>query len=287
MNRYLDKFISYLEIERNYSPHTVLNYKLDLTEFFTFLGPLALEKVEYLHLRRFLGSLRERNLKPRSMARKLSSMRSFFRFLNKEGYLKDNPAVLLMSPKLDKTLPKFLTEGEMTALIEAPKTDTDFGRRDRAILETLYSTGIRVSELVGLDVDDVDLIGQIAKVRGKGKKERLVPMGGKAADAIRSYLDKRKGSARAVFLNKNGTRLTSRGVFNITDKYIKQVSATKNISPHVLRHSFATHMLDRGADLRSVQELLGHVSLSTTQIYTHVSTERLRKVYDAAHPRAK
>src|SRR6185503_556797 len=151
--------------------------------------------------------------------------------------------------------------------------DDDFGRRDRAILEVLYSTGIRVSELVGLSVGDVDLIGQIAKVSGKGKKQRLVPLGRKAADSLQQYLSQRKKqNATACFLNKNGTRLTTRGVFNITDKYIKQVSAAKSISPHVLRHSFATHMLDRGADLRSVQELLGHVSLSTTQIYTHVST---------------
>jgi len=288
MNRYIDKFITYLEVEKNYSSHTLLNYRLDLGEFFTFLQEQPLEKVEYLHLRRFLSSLRDRNLKPRSMARKLSSLRSFFRFMNREGYLKENPAVLLMSPKLDKPLPKFLSESEMAQFIEAPKTDDDFGRRDRAILEVLYSTGIRVSELVGLNVEHVDLIGQIAKVSGKGKKQRLVPIGRKAVDALQTYLSQRKKmNASACFLNKNGTRLTTRGVFNITDKYIKQVSATKDISPHVLRHSFATHMLDRGADLRSVQELLGHVSLSTTQIYTHVTTDRLKKVYDKAHPRAK
>jgi len=288
MNRYIDKFITYLEVEKNYSSHTLLNYKLDLGEFFKFLDQTEIEKVEYLHLRRFLSTLRERHLKPRSMARKLSSLRSFFRFLNKEGYLKENPAVLLMSPKLDKTLPKFLSEDEMAQFIEAPKGTDEFGLRDRAILETLYSTGMRVSELVGLNTEDVDLIGQIAKAKGKGKKERLVPLGRKAADCLQIYLSKRKKqNTSACFLNKNGTRLTTRGVFNITDKYIKQVSAVKNISPHVLRHSFATHMLDRGADLRSVQELLGHVNLSTTQIYTHVTTDRLKKVYDKAHPRAK
>lgn len=160
------------------------------------------------------------------------------------------------------------------------------GKRDRAILETLYSSGIRVSELVGLSINDVDLIGNIAKVAGKGKKERLVPIGNKAVKAISDYLDSRKVNSQAIFLNKNGKRLTTRGVFNITNKYISAVSATMNISPHVLRHSFATHLLNRGADLRSVQELLGHANLSTTQIYTHVTTDKLKKVYDQAHPRA-
>jgi len=287
MNRYIDKFLTYLEIEKNYSPHTILNYKIDLTDYFTFLDKTPLEKVEYIHLRRFLASLKEKKLKPRSMARKLSSLRSFYKFLNREGHLEDNPAALLMTPKLDKTLPKFLSEEEMAAFIEAPKTDTESGLRDRAILETLYSTGIRVSELVGLNIDTVDLIGSIAKVSGKGKKERLVPLGNKAVNAIRTYLRRRQAKTQALFLNKSGKRLTARSVFNITDKYIKQVSASKKISPHVLRHSFATHMLDRGADLRSVQELLGHMNLSTTQIYTHVTTDRLRKIYDQAHPRAK
>jgi tyrosine recombinase XerC len=287
MNRHIDKFLTYLEIEKNYSPHTLLNYRVDLTEFFQFLGTTDLERVDYLFLRRYLASLREKKLKPRSMSRKLSSLRSFYKFMNREGYLKDNPAALLMSPKLDKTLPKFLSEDEMKAFIESPDTGSEAGLRDRAILETLYSTGIRVSELVGLNIDTVDLIGSIAKVAGKGKKERLVPIGSKAADAIRAYLNKRRATTQALFLNKSGRRLTARSIFNITEKYIKQVSATKNISPHVLRHSFATHMLDRGADLRSVQELLGHASLSTTQIYTHVTTERLKKIYDKAHPRAK
>jgi len=287
MNRFVDKFLRYLEVEKNYSPHTLLNYKIDLDEFFRFLQDTPLEKIEYIHLRRYLATLRDRKLKPRSMARKLSSLRSFYKFLNREGLLNDNPAALLMTPKLDKTLPKFLSESEMSAFIESPTADTEAGLRDRAILEMLYSTGMRVSELVGLNVDTVDLIGSIAKVSGKGKKERLLPLGKKATEAIHAYLNKRKVRTQALFLNKNGKRLTTRGIFNITDKYIKLISATRNISPHVLRHSFATHMLDRGADLRSVQELLGHVSLSTTQIYTHVTTDRLRKIYDKAHPRAK
>jgi len=286
MNRYITKFISYLDIEKNYSKHTLLNYQVDLKEFIKFIDKVAIDKVDYLLLRRYLAHLRKNNYRPRTLSRKLSSLRSFFKFLCREGILKESPAALLMSPKLDKSLPKFLTEDEMTALVEAPAVDNILGKRDRAILETLYSTGIRVSELVGMDIDDIDLIGNIIKVAGKGRKERLVPIGNKAVGTIQDYLSHRKKKSQALFLNKNGTRLSTRAVCNITYKYIKVASADKKISPHVLRHSFATHLLDRGADLRSIQELLGHVSLSTTQIYTHVSTERLKKVYDQAHPRA-
>ncbi len=286
MNRYLDKFISYLEIEKNYSPHTILNYRIDLEDFLQFIGPTPIDGVDYLFLRKFLAQLRTKHYRPRTLSRKLSSLRSFFRFLHREGFVQENPAVLLMSPKLDKTLPKFLSEGEVAKFIEAPSLKTVSGKRDRAILETLYSTGIRVSELVGLDTNNVDLIGNIAKVAGKGKKERLVPIGDKALGAIRDYLQDRKHQSRALFLNKNGTRLSDRSVRNIVDKHIMAVSLTKSISPHVLRHSFATHLLNRGADLRSVQELLGHVNLSTTQIYTHVTTDRLKEVYNKAHPRA-
>lgn len=286
MNRYLDKFLSYLEIEKNYSDHTILNYRLDLEHFIEFQGNTPLDKIDYLFLRRFLAELRTKNLKPRSLSRKLSSIRSFFKFLHREGLIKNNPATLLMSPKLDKVLPKFLSEEEAAKFVETPSVDSSFGKRDKAILETLYSTGIRVSELVGLDIDGIDMIGNIAKVAGKGKKERLVPIGNAAIFAIKDYIDSRKHRSRALFLNKNGGRLTDRSVRNIVNKHIINVSATKNISPHTLRHSFATHLLDRGADLRSVQELLGHVNLSTTQIYTHVTTDRLKKVYDKAHPRA-
>jgi tyrosine recombinase XerC len=286
MNRLLEKFLVYLEIERNYSPHTLLNYRLDIEEFLKFLGEASLEGVDYLFLRKFLAELRVKNHRPRTLSRKLSSLRSFFRFLHRESLIKSNPALLLMSPKLDKKLPKFLTEEEMFSFIEMPTLEKDMGRRDRAILETLYSTGIRVSELVGLNIEHVDLIGQIVKVAGKGKKERLVPIGGKAVKAIRDYIGSRPKKSNTLFLNKNGTRLSARSICNLTHKYIKFLSENKQISPHVLRHSFATHLLNRGADLRSVQELLGHANLSTTQIYTHVTTDRLRKVYDQAHPRA-
>ena len=286
MNRYLDKFLSYLEIERNYSPHTLVNYKIDLDEFFLFVKDIPIEKIDYLTLRRFLAELRTKEYKPRSLARKLSSLRSFFKFLQREGYLTTNPAVLLMTPKLDKKLPNFLTEDEMTKLIEAPPEIKAAGKRDRAILEVLYSTGIRVSELVGLDLDRVDFIGNIVKVFGKGKKERLVPIGEKALKALQDYLDTRLHKSNAVFLNKNGGRLSARSVCTITHKYILAASIQHQISPHTLRHSFATHLLNRGADLRSVQELLGHVNLSTTQIYTHMTTDKIKKIYTQAHPRA-
>lgn len=286
MDRYIGKFVTYLEVEKNYSPHTILNYRADLEEFIGFVGSIPPEKIDYLLLRRFLARLRTKQYAPRSIARKLSSMRSFFKFLHREGLIKNNPAVLLMSPRREKRLPKFLTEEEITRFIESPSTDKTVGKRDRAILETLYSTGIRVSELVGLDVHHVDLIGNIVKVSGKGKKERLVPIGSKALEAIKDYLDHRTQSSNVLFLNKSGGRLSDRGVRNILDKYIQMAGLSYHISPHVLRHTFATHLLDRGADLRCVQELLGHVNLSTTQIYTHITTDRLKKVYDQAHPRA-
>ena len=233
MSRYIDKYLSYLEIEKNYSEHTILNYKLDLREFVKFLDKTPIESVDYLQLRRYLAQLRTNKYRPRTMARKLSSLRSFFRFLNREGYLKENPAVLIMSPKLDKQLPKFLSEKEMTEFIEAPLIDNEYGKRDRAILETLYSTGIRVSELVGLDIDHVDLISNIAKVEGKGKKERLVPIGNKAVEAIKDYLDQRKIKSNTMFLNKNGGRLSAHGVFEMVNKYIKQISLDIHVSPHV------------------------------------------------------
>ena len=289
MERYIEKFMRYLEIEKNYSQHTILNYKLDLEGFSKFLSATEIEKVDYLTLRKYLAALKEKNLGSRSVNRHLSSLRSFFKFLTREGLLKTNPMLSVSSPKQDKHLPQFLTEGEVTKLIESafPKNLLDErGLRDRAILETFYSTGIRISELVGLDNQDIDVIGGIAKVMGKGKKERLVPIGEQAISTIRDYLEKRKKQAAALFLNKNGKRITTRGVRNIVGKYLRLAGIRHGISPHTLRHSFATHLLNRGADLRSIQELLGHVNLSTTQIYTHLTTERLKAVYDKAHPRA-
>lgn len=279
----------YLEIEKNYSVHTILNYKLDLEDFNEFLGQAQLEKIDYLTLRKYLASLKEKNLGSRSVGRKLSALRSFFRFLTKEGFLKVNPILSLSSPKQEKHLPLFLTEEEVRKLIETalPKDDSDErGLRDRAILEMFYSSGIRISELTALNSDDIDFISGIAKVMGKGKKERIVPVGDSALSAIRAYSERKKKETLALFLNKNGTRITTRGVRGIVEKYLRAAGIRHGVSPHTLRHSFATHLLNRGADLRSVQELLGHANLSTTQIYTHLTTEKLKSVYDKAHPRA-
>jgi tyrosine recombinase XerC len=286
MKPYIDKFLSYLEVEKNYSPHTLLNYHVDLEEFSIFLGSVSVQKVDYPILRRFLAQLRTRNLKPRSVARKLSSLRSFFRYLQREKIIFSNPAALVVTPKLDKPLPHFLSEQEAIKIIEAPPSDKISQFRDKAIFEVLYSTGIRVSELVGLDIEDIDFISNIIKVLGKGRKERLVPIGDKALEAMQNYIDKRPKKSDVVFLNKNGTRLTTRSVCNIINKYVLKEAINQHVTPHMFRHSFATHLLNHGADLRSVQELLGHVNLSTTQIYTHLTTDKLKKVYDQAHPRA-
>ncbi len=286
MHCYIHKFLSYLEIEKNCSPHTLTNYQNDLDEFFDFANGVDLGRLDRIFLRRFLANLRQRSYKPRTIARKLSVLRGFFKFLHKEGLVAVNPAALLASPKQDKRLPEFLTEEQVRRLLKAPDPQKDLGRRDQAIMETLYSGGMRVSELVGLMVKDVDLIGGMIRLRGKGKKERVVPIGEPAIQAIRTYLHQRPQQSAVLFLNKDGTRLTDRGVRWIIRKYIQRMALSTGVSPHVFRHSFATHLLNRGADLRSVQELLGHASLSTTQIYTHVTTDRLKEVYDHAHPRA-
>ena len=243
-----------------------------------------------LDIRRFLAEQSTRQYAKRTIARRLSCLRSFFRFLCRDGLLKDNPAAVVPTPRLERRLPHFLDEPQMARLLEAPPTDRWQGVRDRAILETLYSTGMRVSELAGLNREDVDEISGTAIVRGKGKKERLCPIGKTALDAIQRYLTRRptKGVkvAYALFISQKGTRLTVRQVDRLLQRYAKQAQLPVTISPHSLRHSFATHLLDRGADLRSVQELLGHQSLATTQIYTHITPQRLKKVYDQAHPRA-
>jgi len=288
--RFIDKYINYLKIEKNASEHTVINYSLDLRDFSVFLDERALEEVTYLDLRKYLAVMRQKDYSKRTIARKLASLRSFFRFLYREGYIKNNPASSVSTPKLDKRLPIFLDTDEVARLVESPDSTDISGLRDRAMLETLYSTGIRVSELTSLNTENIDFISGTVKVMGKGKKERLAPIGDKALKAIRSYLDKRGPGKlrekRAVFLNKNSTRLTDRSVRRMLNKYIRRLSFREGISPHTLRHSFATHLLNRGADLRSVQELLGHMNLSTTQIYTHVTTKRLKEVYKKSHPRA-
>ncbi len=309
MQRYIDKFKTYLIIEKNASPHTITNYISDLEDFASQISDKKIEDIDYPALRKYLAELKLRNLSKKTIARKLSTVRTFFKFLYRDGYIKTNPATSVATPKLDKKLPIFLDEKKVLIFITSPPDKDINGLRDRAILETLYSAGIRVSELVNLNLPDIDFISGLLKVLGKGRVQRLTPIGDKALSAIRHYVDKRneggwtKGPAplaslgygagekrkkqvEAVFLNKFGMRLTDRSVRRIVDKYIKVAAINQKISPHSLRHSFATHLLNSGADLRSVQELLGHKNLSTTQIYTHVSQERLKTVYDKAHPRA-
>lgn len=291
MERYIEKFLRYLEIEKNVSGHTLTNYQIDLRQFNDFTSGIDIDRIDYLTLRRYLAELKKKGGSKRTVARKLSSIRSFFRFLCRDGYLKNNPALMLSGLKLDRRLPSFLTINEVTKLIETPQ-DNLSGLRDKAIFETLYSTGIRVSELVGLDIEDVDFISGSVRVLGKGKKERLIPIGDSALRAIEGYLQAQSKSVLnnrqrgPLFLNRFGKRLTSRSVERNLNKYIRIAGLKQGISPHSLRHSFASHLLDRGADLRSVQELLGHSSLSTTQIYTHLTAERLKSAYDKAHPRA-
>jgi tyrosine recombinase XerC len=294
----VDRFLRYLELERNASVHTQRGYHDDLLAFFRVIGTATLARVTPLDVRRFLADQSQRGAAKRSIARRLSCVRSFFRFLCREGGLEDSPAAVVPTPRLERRLPKFLDEAQATRLMEAPDPGTWQGLRDRALLETLYSTGTRVSELVGLNLEDLDEISETVVVRGKGKKERLCPIGRTAMDALRRYRDAlrahlagpRSGKGlkepRAVFVSQKLTRLTARHVARLLQRYVRAAGLPVTITPHGLRHTFATHLLDRGADLRSVQELLGHQSLSTTQIYTHVTAQRLKKVYDQAHPRA-
>jgi len=283
------RFLRYLRDERNASEYTCRNYALDLQQFFASLGAGRLEQVTPMEIRRFVAQLSTRQLAKRTIARKLSCLRSFFRYLCREGTREHNPALGVPTPRLERRLPAFLDERQVERLLDTPPTRTWRGVRDRALLETFYSTGIRVSELVGLNLEDLDEISGTAVVRGKGKKERLCPIGETALKAIRRYLAARPKALRipyALFVSQKGTRLTVRQVDRLLARYVRSAGLPASISPHSLRHSFATHLLDRGADLRSVQELLGHASLSTTQVYTHVTAQRLKKMYDQAHPRA-
>lgn len=285
-----DQFLLYLQGEKNASPHTVKNYGVDLAEFITVTGETPAREVDYLAIRKFLAHLKEKGYSKSTISRKLACLRSFFKFLTRENVIANNPAVGIATPKREKKLPSFLEIQEIENLLDATAGASLSSKRDKALLETLYSSGIRVSELVGLNVEDTDVLGGVLRIRGKGKKERMVPIGRKAQEAIREYLEKRGNdygkAGGALFFNKNSTRLTDRSVRRILIKYARKASIHKDVSPHTLRHSFATHLLDRGADLRSVQELLGHESLSTTQIYTHVTTKRLKEVYEKVHPRA-
>ncbi len=291
-------FVAKLEHEKGFSEHTLRAYHKDLLQFDNFLKAekrSSLESVNHLLLRRFLAVLRSKNYSKRTIARKLASIRSFFKFLIREGELVANPFEMLRTPKQDKKLPQFLSITDVDVLLKTPDSSSMMGLRDMAIMETLYSTGIRVSELVGLDEGHIDFTSGMIKVQGKGKKERLVPIGSHAINAINEYINSKPRSKKKeeksmsrsepLFLNKYGDRLTARSVARSLDKYLKASGINLLTSPHTFRHSFATHLLDKGADLRSVQEMLGHSSLSTTQVYTHITTERLKNVYDKAHPR--
>lgn len=283
------RFLRYLSAERNASDYTCSNYALDLSQFFTFLGHRRLDDITALEIRRFVAHLSMDHKARRTIARKVSCLRSFFRFCCREGTLEHNPAQAVPTPRLEHRLPSFLDEQQVVRLLETPPRDNWQGLRDRALLEVLYSTGMRVSELAGLNQQDFDDISGTVVVRGKGKKERLCPVGETAMKTVRAYMAARPKKLHvpyAIFVSQKLTRLTVRQIDRLVARYVRLAGLPATISPHSLRHSFATHLLDRGADLRSVQELLGHASLSTTQLYTHVTPQRLKKIYDQAHPRA-
>ena len=291
----ITEFIAFLEKERNDSPHTVKAYARDLDAFASFCqdyygGPWTWAGVDRLAVRGFLAAEQQRGLSKRSVARALSALRTFYRFLNATRGLEVNPARAARTPKIDKTLPAYLDRAETNDLFQVAEERADAGglreARDLAMLELFYSTGMRLSELAGLNDADLDLVSDQVKVRGKGKKERILPVGSRATQALRRYLERRGEGTRAVFVNQRGKRLTPRAIQLAMKRLFKTLSRGTDLHVHTLRHSFATHLLDAGADLRSVQELLGHASLGTTQVYTHTSVERLKKVYHQAHPRA-
>jgi integrase/recombinase XerC len=302
MRRLIHRYLEHIREERNLSPQTVRGYEHDLLMFLEFLAvdflgkeppEIRPEEVDALAVRSFLAAMTRRRLAKRSQARALSAVRSLFRFACREGILAANPAQAVRSPKIPKTLPRHLRPGEIENLIEAPEGDEPLARRDRAILELLYASGLRVSELVGLDWPDVDLSARVLRVMGKGGKERMVPFGRAAGEALRRWLEvwesvrKPVDDSEPVFLSPRGVRLGDRSVRRLIDKWVDAAALAKGVHPHTLRHTFATHLLENGADLRAIQELLGHSSLSTTQKYTHLEVERLLAVYREAHPRAR
>jgi integrase/recombinase XerC len=299
MRRATERFLRYLQHERNASPYTLKSYREDLVDLASYLrerydSTPRPGDVSILDLRGYVANLHDAGYARGTIARRLASLRSFFRFGLREGWVRTNPAKVLRNPRKVQHLPHFLSTDQVGKLLNAPPSDEQLGLRDRAVLETLYSAGLRVSELVGLNDGDIDLSAGVLRVRGKGRQERIAPLGSYAARALRRWLRVRKlatqedqGRAAPVFVNRFGRRITTRSIARLLEKYIRQTGLDARTSPHTLRHSFATHLLDRGAEIRSVQELLGHKSLVTTQIYTHVSTAGLRKVYEKAHPRAQ
>ena len=315
----IQRFLDYLESQRNSSSHTVRSYTTDLTQFCRFLsayddpkthvGELDAERLADIELlapasltdrilavvplmvRAYLAMMRNSGYSKATIARKLAALRSYYKFLVRRGQLDASPASVIRTPRQDKRLPKCLDLEQVEKLLAAPDAGALLGARDRAILETIYSAGLRISEVVSLNLEDLDELSETLRIRGKGKKERLAPLGSHALRAIRHYMDLRTGvfgqaDGGPIFLNKGGSRISARSIRRKVDKYLAQAGIDSRVSPHTLRHSFATHMLNAGADLRSVQELLGHKRLSTTQIYTHLTTRRLKEVYQRAHPMA-
>lgn len=295
MDLILDRFLNFLVVEKGLSPNTLEAYSRDLIQYFHFLKSKGLTDLSQTHsgtLYEYLGTLRSRKLSGRTQARILSALKSFYRFLQEEALRKDNPALPLQGPKPKRTLPKTLSEMEVETLLHQPKADSPRGLRDGAMLEVLYATGLRVSELIALTLDQLELEAHLIRTMGKGSKERLVPIGKTASGRLMEYLQKGRNLLLKdhltpwVFVNNRGGRLSRQGFWKILRQYGRQAGITKTISPHTLRHTFATHLLEGGADLRSIQTMLGHADISTTQIYTLVTTEHLREVYRRYHPRA-
>jgi integrase/recombinase XerC len=296
MHRAIRAFLDDLKHRRGLSPNTVSSYESDLVQFQVFLeeelGSSRPASVDVLAIRSFLAHLHQAGIARASVARKLAALRTFFRFLLREGTIASNPARLVSTPRLDRKLPARFEESEVERLLEAPDATGPLGRRDRAMLELLYAAGLRVGELVALDLSTCDLGSRLLRVRGKGNKERIVPFGEPAEEALSSYLRDRRAlvalgeGTDALFLNHRGGRLTTRSVRRLMDRYLRLTALRSGLSPHSLRHAFATHLLENGCDLRAIQELLGHQSLSTTQKYTQLSTKRLLEVYEKSHPKA-
>jgi integrase/recombinase XerC len=303
MDELIERYVEYLRYERNASPHTIRNYRSDLLQFRDFLAgenkeaKVSVKSIDPHHIRGFLAFLFQKEEEKSSIARKLATLRAFFKFLSREQLLAENPAAAISTPKLDKKLPRIMTEEEMNTFLDRVAQAAEIGDpamfRDRAIMELLYASGLRVSELAGLDLRNVNFGDAFVLVRGKGSKERIVPFGSKAMAALEAYLpfreklllETRTGS-QALFLNVRGQRLTTRSVDRLLKRYVQMFGPNVKVSPHSLRHAFASHLLAEGADLRAIQEMLGHKSLATTQKYTQVSIKQLMEVYDKAHPKA-
>lgn len=304
MKKAIAKYLRYLKIERNASPHTIISYKNDLNQFFDFClahfdaeeDDILSDRIERITIRLWLGELSDKGLAKSSIARKVAAIRSFFKYTFKRGMVEQNPAHLLIVPKKDQPLPKTANMEDLNRMMELAPTDTPKNTQDRAILELFYSTGIRLTELVNLNEEDINFKLNQIKVMGKGAKQRIVPLGVRAAKVLGQHLQNKndlygertdRDARKALFLAAGGQRIYQRAVQRLVNDYLKRASEVTQKSPHVLRHSFATHLLDKGADIRIIKELLGHSSLASTQVYTHTSVERLKNVYELAHPRAK